>query len=106
MTTPVPRHSKQTWIPVPVAEAHTTKPPTMRELLARQAVREIPGGSTLETPQPTALRSPLAREVSTMETGGQEPIAMDVEALEEPTMPSSRTAADEPVIPTGLERQV
>ena len=78
----------------------------MRELLARQAAREIPRGSTLETPQPTALRSPLAREVSTMETGGQEPTAMDAEAQEEPTVPSSRTAADEPIIPTDLEHQV
>ena len=26
VTTPVPRWSKQTWIPVPVAEAQTTKP--------------------------------------------------------------------------------
>ena len=77
VTTPVPRQSKQTWIPVPVAEAQTTRPPTVRELLARQAVKEIPRGSFLEVPQPTALRSPLAREVSTMETGGQGPTAMD-----------------------------
>ena len=68
VTTPVPRRSKQTWIPVPVAEAQRTRPPTVRELLARQAAKEIPGGSLLEVPQPTALRSPLAREVSTMET--------------------------------------
>ena len=58
VTTPVPRRSKQTWIPVPVAEAQTTRPPTVRELLARQAAKEIPGGSLLEAPQPTALRSP------------------------------------------------
>ena len=106
VTTPVPRRSKQTWIPVPVAEAQTTKPLTVRELLARQAVREIPRGSTLEMPQPTALRSPLAREVSTMETGGQEPTAMDVEVQEEPTVPSSRMAANEPIVPTDLECQV
>ena len=106
MTTPVPRQSKQTWILVPVAEARTTRPPTVRELLARQAAKEIPGGSLLEVPQPTALRSPLARKVSTMETGGQEPAAMDTEAQKEPTVPSSRMATDEPVIPTDLERQV
>ena len=35
VTSPVPRGSKQTWIPVPVAEAQTTRPPTVRELLAR-----------------------------------------------------------------------
>ena len=83
-----------------------TRPPTVRELLARQAVKEIPGGSLLEAPQPTALRSPLVREVSTMETGGQEPTAMDVEAQKEPTVPSSGMATDEPVIPTDLECQV
>ena len=80
MTTPVPWRSKQTWILVPVAEAQTTRPLTVRELLARQAAKEIPEGSLLEVPQPTALRSPPAREVSTMETGGQEPTAMDAEA--------------------------
>ena len=106
MTTPVPRWSKQTWILVPVAEAQTTKPPTVRELLARQAAREIPRESTLETPQPTALRSPPVREVSTMETGGQELIALDAEVPEEPTVPSSGTAANEPIIPTDLECQV
>ena len=41
-----------------------------------------------------------------METGGQEPTAMDVEAQKEPMVPSSGTAADEPVIPTDLECQV
>ena len=106
VTTPVPKRSKQTWIPVPVAEAQTTRPPTVRELLARQAAKEIPGGSLLEAPQPTALRSPLVREVSTTETGGQEPIAMDMEAQKEPMVPSSRTATDEPMIPTDLGRQV
>ena len=106
MTTPVPRRSKQTWILVPVAEARMTRSPTVRELLARQAAKEIHGGSLLEVPQPTALRSPPAREVPTTETGGQEPIAMDSEAQKEPTVPSSRTATDEPVIPTDLECQV
>ena len=106
VTTPVPRQSKQTWIPVPVAEAWTTRPPTVRELLARQAAKEIPGGSLLEAPQPTALRSPPAREVSTTETGGQEPTAMDAEAQKEPTVPSSGMATDEPVIPINLECQV
>ena len=96
----------QTWIPVPVAEAWTTRPPTVRELLAMQAVKEIPKGSLLEVPQPTALRSPLVREVSTTETGGQEPTAMDTEAQKEPTVPSSRMAMDEPVIPIDLEHQV
>ena len=106
MTSGVLRWPKQTWIPVPVAEAQTTKPPTVRELLARQAVRDIPRGPTLEMPQPTALRSPPVREVSTMETGGQEPTVMDAEAQEEPTVPSSGTVADEPIIPTDLECQV
>ena len=106
VTTPVPRQSKQTWIPVPMAEAQTNRLPTVRELLARQAAKEIPRGSLLEAPQPTALRSPLAREVSTTETGGQEPIAMDAEAQKEPTVPSSGMATDEPVIPTDLECQV
>ena len=106
VTTPVPRRSKQTWIPVPVAEAQMTRPPTVRELLARQAAKEIPRGSLLEAPQPTALRSPPAGEVSTTETGGQETIAMDTKAQKEPTVPSSRTATDEPMIPTNLERQV
>ena len=106
VTTPVPRQSKQTWIPVPVAEARMTRPPTIRESLARQAVKEITRGSLLEVPQPTALRSPPVREVSPMEAGGQEPIAMDAEALKEPTVPSSGVATDEPVIPTDLECQV
>ena len=106
VTTPVPRQSKQTWIPVPVAEARMTRPPTVRELLARQAMKEIPEGSLLEAPQPTALRSPLVRKVSTMETGGQEPTAMDMEAQKEPTVPSSRTVMDEPMIPIDLECQV
>ena len=106
MTTPVPRWSKQTWIPVPVAEAQTTRPPTVSELLARQAAKEIPGGSLLEVPQPTALRSPLVREVSTMETGGQEPTAMDAEVQKEPMVPSSGMVTDEPMISTDLEHQV
>ena len=54
----------------------------------------------------TALRSPSAREVSTTETGGQEPTAMDAEAQKEPTVPSSGMAMDEPVIPIDLECQV
>ena len=106
MTTPVLRQSKQTWIPDPVAEAQTTRPPTVRKLLARQAAKEIPRGSLLEVPQPTALRSLQVREVSTMETGGQEPTAMDAEAQKEPMVPSSGTATDEPVIPIDLECQV
>ena len=106
MTTPVPRWPKQTWIPVPVAEAQTTRPLTVRELLARQAAREIPGGSLLEVPKPTALRSPPVGGVSTMETGGQEPTAMDVEVQKKPTVPSSGMATDEPMIPTNLECQV
>ena len=89
-----------------MAKAWTTRPPTIRELLARQAVKEIPRGSLLEAPQPTALRSPPAREVSPMEAGGQEPIAMDAEVPKERTVPSSGTATDEPVIPTDLECQV
>ena len=89
-----------------MAEAQTTRPPTVRELLARQAAKEIPRGSLLEAPQPTSLRSPLVREVSTMETGGQEPIAMDAEVQKEPTVPSSGTVTDEPMIPTNLECQV
>ena len=106
VTTPVLRRSKQTWIPVPVAEARTTRPLTVRKLLARQAAKEIPRGSLLEVPQPTALRSPPAREVSTTETGGQEPTTMDAEAQKEPMVPSSGTATDEPVIPIDLECQV
>ena len=106
MTTPVPRQSKQTWIPVPVAEAQTTRPPTVSELLARQATKEIPKGSLLEALQPTALRSPPARKVSTTETGGQEPTAMDAEAQKEPAVSSSRMAMDEPMIPIDLECQV
>ena len=106
MATPVPRQPKQSWIPVPVAEVQTTKPPTVRELLARQAVGETPKEPTPEVPQPTALRSPLAREVSTMETGEQEPIAMDAEMQEELTVPSSGVMTNEPMIPTNLESQV
>ena len=106
VATPVLRWPKQSWIPVPMAEAQMTKPPTVRELLARQAVGETPEEPTPEAPQPTALRSPLGREVSTMETGEQEPITMDVEMQEEPTVPSSGAATNEPVIPTDLERQV
>ena len=105
MNTPVSRRSKQTWILVPVAEAQRTRPPTVRELLARQAAKEIPKGSLLEVPQPTALRSPPVREVSTMETGGQEPTTMDAEAQKEPTVPSSGMATDEPMIPINLEHQ-
>ena len=41
-----------------------------------------------------------------METGGQGPTAMDVEAQKEPTVPSSGMATDEPMIPTNLEHQV
>ena len=78
----------------------------MRELLARQAAGETPKEPTPEVPQPTALRSPLAREVSAMETGEQEPIAMDAEMQEEPTVPSSGVMTNEPVIPTNLEHQV
>ena len=89
-----------------MAEAQMTKPPTVRELLARQAVGETPEEPTPEVPQPTALRSPPAREVSAMETGEEEPIAMDMETQEEPTVPSSGATTDEPVIPTDLERQV
>ena len=102
----VPRQPKQSWIPVPVAEAQTTKAPTVRELLARQAVGETPKEPTPEVPQPTALRSSLAREVSAMETGEQEPITMDAETQEEPTVPSSGAVTDEPMIPTDLERKV
>ena len=46
------------------------------------------------------------REVPPMETGGQEPIAMDAEVQKEPIVSSSRTVTDEPVIPTDLECQV
>ena len=46
------------------------------------------------------------REVSTTETGGQEPITMDVEVQKEPMVPSSRMVTDEPMIPTDLECQV
>ena len=106
VATPVQRWPKQSWIPVPMAEVQTTKPPTVRELLARQAAGETPKEPTQEMPQPTALRSPLARKVSTMETGEQEPITMDVEMQEEPTVPSSGATTDEPVIPTDLEHQV
>ena len=89
-----------------MAEVQTTKPPTVRELLARQAVGETPKEPTAEVPQPTALRSPLAREVSAMETGEQESIAMDAEMQEGLTVPSSGVMTDEPVIPTDLEHQV
>ena len=106
VATPVLRQPKQSWIPVPMAEAQTTKSPTVRELLARWAAGETPEEPTPEAPQPTALRSPPAREVSTMETGGQEPIAMDVKMQEELTVPPSGAATDKPVIPTDLECQV
>ena len=106
VATPFLRWPKQSWVPVPMAEAQMTKPPTVRELLARQAAAETPKVPTPEAPQPTALRSPLAREVSAMETGEQEPIAMDAEMQEEPTVPSSGAVADEPMIPTDLEHQV
>ena len=106
VATPVLRRPKQSWIPVPVAEVQTTKPPTVRELLARQAAGETPREPTPEAPQPTALRSPPARELSTMETGEQEPIAMDTEMQEEPTVPSSGVMTNEPMTPTDLEHQV
>ena len=106
VTTPIPRRPKQTWIPVPVAEAQTTRPPTVRELLTKQAVKEISGGPMWETPPLTALRSPMAREGSSMETEGQDPITMDKKAQKEPTVPSSRTVASEPVTPANLECQV
>ena len=107
VATPVPRWPKQSWIPVPVAEVQMTKPPAVRELLARQAVGETPKEPTPEAPQPTALRSPLAREVSAMETGKQEPIAMDHGNTGGTDMvPSSGATTDEPVIPTDLECQV
>ena len=106
VSTPVLRWPKQSWVPVSVAEAQTTKPPTVRELLARQAVAETPKEPTPEVPQPTALRSPPAREVSTMETQEQEPIARDTEMQEEPTVPSSGATTNEPMIPTTLECQV
>ena len=89
-----------------MAEVQMTKPPTVRELLARQAAGETPKEPTPEVPQPTELRSPPAREVSAMETGEQESIAMDVEMQEELTVPSSEVTTDEPVIPTDLECQV
>ena len=41
-----------------------------------------------------------------METGEQEPIAMDAETQEELMVPSSGVATNEPVIPTNLECQV
>ena len=89
-----------------MAEVQTTKPPPVRELLARQAAGKPPREPTPEVPQPTTLRSPPAREVSAMETGEQEPITMDVKTLEEPTVPSSGVVTDEPMIPTNLEHQV
>ena len=106
VATPLLRWPKQSWIPVPVAEAQTTKPPTVRELLARQVARGTPKEPTPEASQPIALRSPLAREVSTMETGEQEPIPMDVEMQEELTVPSSGATTIEPMNPTDLEHQV
>ena len=106
VATPVPRWPKQSLIPVPVAEARLTKPPTVRELLARQAAGETPEEPTPEVPQPIALRSPPAREVFALETGEQEPIAMDTETQEEQTVPSSGVVTDEPMIPTDLEHQV
>ena len=106
VATPVPRWPKQSWVPVPMAEAQMTKPPTVRELLARQAAGETPKGPTPEALQPTALRAPPAREVSAMQTGEQEPIAMDAEMQEEPMVPSSGAMTDEPVIPTDLECQI
>ena len=48
----------------------------------------------------------MVREVSTTETGGQEPTAMDTEVQKEPMVPLSRMAANEPVIPTDLEHKV
>ena len=106
VSTPFLRWPKQSWVPIPVAEAQTTKPPTVRELLARQAAGETPEEPTPEVPQHTALRSPPAREVSAMETGEQEPIAMDAEMQEELTVPSCGAMTDEPVISTDLECQV
>ena len=106
VATPVLRWPKQSWIPVPMAEVQMTKPPTVRELLARQAVGETPQEPTPEAPIPTALRSPPAREVSAMETGEQESITMDRETQEELMVPSSRVTTDKPMIPTDLERQV
>ena len=103
---PVTRQPKQSWIPVPMAEVQTTKPPTVRELLARQAAGETPNEPTPEVPQPTALRSPPAREVSSMETGEQESITMDREMQEGLMVPSSGVMTDEPMIPTNLECQV
>ena len=41
-----------------------------------------------------------------MKTGEQEPIPMDAEMQEEPTVPLSGVATKEPVIPTDLEHQV
>ena len=79
VATPLPRQPKQSWVPVPMAKAHMTKPSTVRELLARQAVGETPGEPTPDAPRPADLRSSLAREVSTMETGEQDPMAMDTE---------------------------
>ena len=74
VTTPVLRQSKQTWIPVPVAEARTTRPLTVREILARQAVKEIPKGSLLEAPQPTALRSPRPGRFPPQRLEGKSPL--------------------------------
>ena len=106
VATPFPNWPKQSWIPVPVAEAQMTKPPTVRELLARQAVRGTPKGPTPEASQPIALRSPLAREVSTMETGEQAALPMDTKMLEELMVPLSGAGTIEPMIPTDLEHQV
>ena len=100
------RWPKQIWIPVPVAEAQTARHPIARELLAKQVARGIPNELTSEASQPTALRSPMAREVPAMEMGEQEPIPMDMETQEEPTVPSSGATTGEPMIPTDLECQV
>ena len=105
VATPVLKQPKKSWIPVPMAEVQTTKPPTVRELLAKQAAGETPKEPTPEAPLPTALRSPLAREVSAMDTGEQESIAMDTEMQEELMVPSSGVTTNEPVIPTDLEYQ-
>ena len=106
VATPLMRWPKQTWIPVPVAEAQTARHPTVRELLTKQVARGTSKELTSEASQPTALRSPMAREVPAMETGEQEPIHMDKEMQEEPTVPSSGAAMGDPVIPTDLEHQV
>ena len=106
VATPLPRWPKQTWIPVPVAEVKTTRSPTVRELLARQTVGETPKEPTPEVSQNTALKSPLARKVFAMESGEQGSIPMETETQEEPIVPSSGMATNEPVIPTNLEHQI